>query len=91
MKASLLWLGLGAILTMAVAGHTSHRIRNPRTSILHRSSILQNLAVDRMLRDRGLVMSVINCVLDKAPCDSHGRHLKRKSELAFTFSIYSLL
>jgi len=47
------------------------------SSIRERRSILQHLAIDRMLRDRGFVMSVINCVLDKAPCDKHGRHLKR--------------
>lgn len=33
-------------------------VRQPR-------SILQNFAVDRMLKDNGFVRSIINCVLDK--------------------------
>jgi len=52
-----------------------------------RRSILQSIAVDRMLRDRGFVMSVIDCVLDKGPCDKHGRNLKRKSFLCFKYLV----
>ncbi|ODN03807.1 Ejaculatory bulb-specific protein 3 [Orchesella cincta] len=39
-------------------------------------SILQNFAVDRMLKDKGFVRSIINCVLDKGPCESNGRKLR---------------
>ncbi|CAG7835917.1 unnamed protein product [Allacma fusca] len=46
-------------------------------SLRQKRNILQNIAVDRMLRDRGYVITLINCVLDKGPCDGHGRHLKR--------------
>jgi len=67
----LLAFGLCFVL-VAVASASSSR-----SSDREKRSILQHLAIDRMLRDRGFVMSVINCVLDKAPCDKHGRHLKR--------------
>ena len=70
MRTSLLCI-LGLTLVAMTVGSERSLFRNSR-------SILQSLAVDRMLKDRGFVMSVIDCVLDKAPCDKHGRHLKRK-------------
>jgi len=67
----LLAFGLCFVLVTVASASSS------RSSDREKRSILQHLAIDRMLRDRGFVMPVINCVLDKAPCDKHGSHLKR--------------
>jgi len=39
-------------------------------------SMLQNFAMDRVLKDKGFVRSLVNCVLDRGPCDGHGRQLR---------------
>jgi hypothetical protein len=39
-------------------------------------SVLQNFAIERALKDKGFVRSLINCVLDRGPCDGHGRQLR---------------
>jgi hypothetical protein len=39
-------------------------------------NVLQNFAMERVLKDKGFVRSLINCVLDKGPCDGHGRQLR---------------
>jgi len=45
-------------------------------SIRVKRSVLQNFAMERVLKDKGFVRSLINCVLDKGPCDGHGRQLR---------------
>jgi len=41
-----------------------------------RQSFLQNFAIDKVMSDKGFVRSLINCVLDKGPCDGQGRQLR---------------
>jgi len=45
-------------------------------NIRAKRSVLQNFAMERALKDKGFVRSLINCVLDKGPCDGHGRQLR---------------
>jgi len=51
---------------------------SPLQSGIYRSkrNVLQNFAIERALKDKGFVRSLINCVLDRGPCDGHGRQLR---------------
>lgn len=78
MKRALFHHQLFALITLLVVVISINGSNASTASLRNPKSLLQSLAVDRMLRDRPFVISTINCVLDKAPCDKHGRHLKRK-------------
>ncbi len=60
-------LGLISLFSSPVTAENSSRIKR---------SALQNFAIERALKDKGFVRSLINCVLDRGPCDGHGRQLR---------------
>ncbi|OXA64659.1 ejaculatory bulb-specific protein 3 [Folsomia candida] len=64
--ATLVLLGMISLWSTTAAENSFRTKRNA----------LQNFAIERALKDKGFVRQLINCVLDRGPCDGHGRQLR---------------
>lgn len=77
-------LTLSCIL-FSVNGKNLHRITRDEKY----TTRYDNLDVDRILHSKRLLISYINCLLEKGPCSPEGRELKSKYKIYF-FNLNSL-